>query len=609
MTDDATGAGGPEFDVERYLNVRSASAPSLGPDGRLAFLYDATGVPQVWTLDEPAAWPVQRTFADERVTFVDWSPERPELVYGMDEGGNERVRLYLLAPDGGPPVDLTRGSEAKHRWGGWHPDGDRFAFAANRRDEAAFDVYVQGRDERGTAARRVHETDGWFSVAGWSPDGDRLALVEATSSFDQDVFVLDPAAGDCEHLTPHEGDVRYGGVEWGPDGEGLYVVTDRATDTLRLERVAVADGTHEVVVDGGDHEVDGVAVARESGRLVYSRNVDGYAELTVGRLTAPTELTATTGPRLPEGVAGGVDWGPDGKRFACSVSGRRDNADVHVVEAATGESTRWTRAATAGVPRETFVAPGLVCYETFDGRSIPAFLSVPDDAPAGGTPVVVDVHGGPESQRRPSFAPVTQYLLSRGYAVFEPNVRGSAGYGRAYAALDDVDRRMHAVADLRAGAAWLAQQPVVDPDRIAVMGASYGGFMTLAALTTYPDVWAAGVDVVGIANFVTFLENTGSWRRSLREAEYGSLEEDRELLAAISPINRMDRIAAPLFVLHGANDPRVPVDEAHQVVAAARERGVPVRELIFDDEGHGFTKLANRVEAYTAVVEFLDEHV
>jgi dipeptidyl aminopeptidase/acylaminoacyl peptidase len=223
--------------------------------------------------------------------------------------------------------------------------------------------------------------------------------------------------------------------------------------------------------------------------------------------------------------------------------------------------------------------------------------------------VVVDVHGGPESQRRPGFNAVTQILCSRGYAVLEPNVRGSAGYGRRYASLDDVERRMDSVADLESAAEWLADHDLVDPDRIAVMGGSYGGFMTLAALTTYPERWAAGVDIVGIASFVTFLENTGDWRRELREAEYGSLDEDRALLEALSPLSRIDRIAAPLFVLHGANDPRVPVSEARQVADAAREQDVPVRELIFDDEGHGFSKLENRIEAYTAVVEFLDEYV
>ena len=234
---------------------------------------------------------------------------------------------------------------------------------------------------------------------------------------------------------------------------------------------------------------------------------------------------------------------------------------------------------------------------------------MPEDATDGETPVVVDIHGGPESQRRPSFHAVKQYFLNRGYAYFEPNVRGSSGYGREYTHLDDVENRMDSVADVEAAVEWLHDQPAVDPDRIVAMGGSYGGFMVLAALTEYPDLWAAGVDVVGIANFVTFLENTGDWRRELREAEYGSLEEDREFLESVSPINNIQDIAAPLYVLHGENDPRVPVGEAEQIADEAAEQGVPVEKLIFPDEGHGFTKLENRIEAYTSIADFLDEHV
>jgi dipeptidyl aminopeptidase/acylaminoacyl peptidase len=268
-----------------------------------------------------------------------------------------------------------------------------------------------------------------------------------------------------------------------------------------------------------------------------------------------------------------------------------------------------THASTAGIPRDSFVDARVVHYESCDGREIPALFSQPADSPADGAPVVVDVHGGPESQRRPGFAPLTQYFCSRGYAVFEPNVRGSSGYGRAYAALDDVEKRMDAVADLAAGHDWLAARADVDADRIAVKGGSYGGFMVLAAMTEYPERWAAGVDVVGIANFVTFLENTGEWRRELREAEYGSLADDRAFLESISPITNVDRIDAPLFVLHGANDPRVPVGEAEQIADQAREQGVPVEKLIFEDEGHGISKLENRIDAYTAIADFLDTHV
>ncbi|MFB6183275.1 MAG: prolyl oligopeptidase family serine peptidase [Haloarculaceae archaeon] len=596
------------YDLERYLGVRSAYGASLGPGGDVAFLMDTTGVPQVWTLDEPDGWPEQRTFGDERVTFGDYSPTRSELAFGRDAGGNERVQLFRLADDG-TVTNWTQRPGAKHRWGGWSHDGDRFAFASNRRDEAVFDVYVQGRDATGGDAEMVHEGDGWLGVAGWSPDDDRLLLSKAYSNFDQDLYVLDLNGGDVTHLTPHEGDVRYGSTQWSPDGEAVYLVTDDGADTLYMARLDVETLTVEPVVDGGEYNVDGVALDEETGRLVYSRNVEGYSELTVGELDGPTDVRTLSEPDLVGGVAGGVDFDEDAETFVCSASSRTANTNVHRVGVDDGESDRWTHASTAGIPPGTFRAADVVRYESFDGREIPAFLTLPAETPDGGAPVVVDVHGGPESQRRPSFSGLTQYFCSRGYAVFEPNVRGSTGYGKAYTHLDDVEKRMDAVADLKAGATWLTDRPDVDGDRLVVMGGSYGGFMVLAALTQYPDLWAAGVDVVGIANFVTFLENTGSWRRQLREAEYGSLDENRDLLEAISPINHVEDIAAPLFVVHGANDPRVPVGEAEQIVERAREQGVPVEKLIFDDEGHGITKRENRIDAYTRVVEFLNEHV
>ena len=591
-------------EIERYLNVRSAHSASFSPEGTLAFLMDTTGTPQVWTLETPGGWPDQRTFFDERVTFCSYSPEREELAFGMDEGGNERQQLFRLDPDG-TIVNWTAMPHAKHRWGGWDVAGERFAFASNRRDEAVFDVYVQGRDERGEDAHRIFEGDGWLSVAGWSPDDRTLALHEAHSSFDHDVYALDVETGERTHLTPHEGTVRYQSLTWGPDGS-LYLVTDEGSDLLYLARLD-RDGTLTPVREDPDWNVDGVALDEDTGRLVYSRNVDGYTDLTAGELT-DDGIHEFPKPVLPEGIAGGVSFGPDAEQFAVTATGDAHNANVHVVDVATGEDRRWTHAPTAGIPRSSFVASDLVRFESFDGREIPAFFTLPDDASEGSTPVIVDIHGGPESQRRPSFSALKQYFVANGYAFFEPNVRGSTGYGKAYTHLDDVEKRMDSVADVKAGVEWLHDHPAVDPDRITVMGGSYGGFMCLACLTEYPDLWAAGVDVVGIASFVTFLENTGSWRRELREAEYGSLEEDREFLESISPLNRADRIRAPLFVLHGANDPRVPVGEAEQIAEEAAEH-VPVEKLVFDDEGHGITKLENRIEAYSKVVEFLDEHV
>ncbi|QFU81574.1 S9 family peptidase [Natronorubrum aibiense] len=603
------------YEIDRYLNIRSAYGTSFGPEGdRLSFLMDTTGTAQVWTLEAPRAWPEQRTFYDERVTFASWSPECPELIFGMDEGGNERAQLFRLDAETGVIENLTAMPDAKHRWGGWSHDGERFAFASNRRDESVFDIYVQGRDEIGDEATLVYEGDGWLSLSGWSPDDSRLLVSQAYSNFDQDLYVLDLEADEpeLEHLTPHEGDIRYGSASWAPDGEGVYLVTDEGdADTLYLAYLDLENGALETVAEGDGWNVDGIALDDETGRFVYSRNVEGYTELTVGEFDAddPTDFETFPDPDLPGGISGGVSFDPDAERFALSTTGDTVNTNVFVVDVETGEAERWTDAPTAGIPRASFDESELVHVESFDGLEVPAFLTLPDDAEDGQTPVIVDIHGGPESQRRPSFSSVKQYFVDRGYAYFEPNVRGSAGYGADYAALDDVEKRMDSVADIEACVEWLHDHPAVDPDRIAAKGGSYGGFMVLAALTEYPDLWAAGVDVVGIANFVTFLENTGDWRRELREAEYGSLENDREFLEKISPTNNIERIEAPLFVLHGENDPRVPVGEAEQIAEKAEEQGVPVRKLIFDDEGHGFSKLENRIEAYSEIAAFLDEHL
>lgn len=616
------------YEFERYLNIRSAFGASFGPEGnRLAFLQDTTGVPQIWSLGAPLEWPDQHTFYEERVTFVSFSPENFELIFGMDEGGDERQQLFVLDLGDGTITALTdqpdakhrhgakrrdeprtRAARAKHRFGGWSHDGERFAFASNRRGQAVFDIYVQGRDETGSDAELVYEGEGWLTVGGWSPDDERLIVTESHSSFDQDIYVLDIDSGELTHLTPHEGNVRFQSTNWGPDGAGIYLVTDLDSDTLYLARLDAETGDLAVVEKGGEWNVDGVALDEKSRRIVYSRNVDGYTELTVGELAGETEIETFPEPDLPEGVAGGVSFDANGERFALSATGDTDNANVFVVNIETGDVERWTNAATGGIPQKRFSPSELVRFESFDEREIPAFFSLPEDAPENETPVIVDIHGGPESQRRPSFSPVKQYFLDRGYAYFEPNVRGSSGYGKEYTHLDDVERRMDSVADVRAGVEWLHSQPEISSEKIVALGGSYGGFMVLASLTEYPDLWAAGIDIVGIANFVTFLENTGDWRRELREAEYGSLEEDREFLESVSPINTIEAIEAPLFVLHGENDPRVPVGEAEQIAERAKEH-VPVETLIFEDEGHGFTKLENRIEAYTKIAAFLDEHV
>jgi dipeptidyl aminopeptidase/acylaminoacyl peptidase len=337
---------------------------------------------------------------------------------------------------------------------------------------------------------------------------------------------------------------------------------------------------------------------------------DGYSRLQLFDVAsgweARRELPA---PALPPGIILEARWSQDGAQLALTHSAANDTADVWVWDVAERVLWRATRSSLGGIPRASFIEPSLVRYPTFDGREIPAFLYLPRDRQPRGLPVVINVHGGPEGQVRPSFDPMIQYLVAQGYAVLAPNVRGSTGYGYEYQSLDDVRLRMNSVADLQYAVFWLRESGIADPKRIAVMGGSYGGFMVLSAITTYPDLWAAAVDIVGVANFVTFLENTGPWRRKMRESEYGSLEHDREFLEQISPIHYVDRITAPLLVVHGANDPRVPIGEAEQIVAALRSRSVPVEYMRFEDEGHGLVKRANKLVAYPAIARFLDKYL
>ncbi|MGB9963768.1 S9 family peptidase [Halobacterium hubeiense] len=595
------------YDIERYLNVRSAGGPTFGPAGELAFTLDVTGSSQVWRVDAPEAWPAQVTFHDERVAYASFSPTRDELVYAKDAGGDEFWQLHRLAADGSEDVALTDDPDAKHQFGGWSHDGDRLAYAANRREQGVFDVYVQGRDERGEDAAPLVEGDDYdmLAAAGWSPSDDRLLLHESHSNFDADLYVADVETGDVAHATPFDEDVQFSSVAWAPDGDGVYVCTNHGADTHYLGLLDPETGDVEEVVGGGDWPVESVAVHHDTGRLAYVRNVDGYSELALVD-AAGTTLDEHPEPDLLDGVVSGLSFDADGERVAVAASSPTENGNVYVVDVASGDARRWTDASTAGIPKETFREPELLHYESFDGLEVPAFLTLPDGD--GPHPVVVDFHGGPEAQRRPWFSGLRQYFADNGYAVFEPNVRGSSGYGTRYMNLDNVRNRMDAVKDGKAGVEWLADRDDVDEGRVVAYGGSYGGFMVLASLTEYPELWAAGVDVVGIANFVTFLENTGDWRREHREAEYGSLADDREFLESISPVNNADRIRAPLLVLHGANDPRVPVEEAEQIVEQAGEY-VPTEKLIFEDEGHGFTKLENKRTAYRAVVDFLDEHV
>lgn len=608
------------FSIERYLNIRGASGPSFSPDGRfVTFLSSITGVAQLWKVPVQGGWPVQLTFSTESVRGAHYSPRKHELIYSMDTGGNERTQLFRLHGVGGGTdhdigegwltEDLSRDPKAIHGFGGWSHDGERFAFSSNREDGSRFDIYVQKLGEK-EAKLLAKGPGGYYAPRGWSPDDRFLLVTRNESNVNQDLYTLEVETGKVRHLTPHEHPTQYESPCWSADGKFIYCTTthgpkDRQRDLSGLAEINLANGflTYRQTLD---REIERVAASPKGRWLAYQINTNGKSELVL------TDLKNKKGmrpPDLPLGVISDVEFSPDDSLLALVFSGPRHNSDLWIWDLENNKLRQLTHSSRAGIPFGQFVEPELIQYKTFDDKMIPAWWYPPSVKSDRLPPVIVYPHGGPESQTRPAFNPIFQFFLDRGYAILAPNVRGSSGYGTAFMNLDNTTKRMDSVKDLAHAAFWLRDEKKGDPKRLAVFGGSYGGFMVLAQVTHYPELWAAGIDVVGIANWVTFLEKTGAYRRAHREAEYGNLREHREFLEKISPINHVDKIKCPMMVIHGANDPRVPVGEAEQIVAALKKRSIPVEYLRYEDEGHGLAKLKNRLDAYPKMVAFLDKYL
>lgn len=603
------------YRLDQFLSARSAFGPRFSQDGsRLFFLSDMTGAPQLWSvrLDAEGRWPEPVAVSFDRVTGAWPAPTSQRLIVAADTGGNERTQLYLLERPGVTPRLLTHIPDAIHLFGGWRPDGRQIAYSSNERNARYFDAYLLDLE---TGERRcVYEGDGTFYASGISRDRQTLLLQEAGSAWEHAVYVCDLATGAARRLTPDAAPAvaRYRQLAWGADSRAAYCVSDQGRDFLGLAAIDTQTGDLRWLARP-EWDIDDFAVSPDGTRIAYQVNVDGYSEVWVHELASGTD----TAVPIPTGQAyepykwlPTFSWSPDSERLAFTFSAADKPASIYVTTPGTGSPRRVTDTWAGGLDLDDLATAELIHYPSFDGRQIPAFVYKPHGHRAdGAAPALFYMHGGPESQIRTMYNGVIQYFVHRGFVVIAPNVRGSLGYGTPYVHLDDVELRPDSVKDMAEAARWAARTGLAHPERLAVMGASYGGYMVLAALTSNPELWAAGVDIVGIANFVTFLENTGPWRRHHREVEYGSLERDRAVLDQISPIHKADRIVAPLMVIHGANDPRVPVSEAEQLVETLQARGRTVEYLRFEDEGHGLAKLKNRLAAYPQVADFLERHL
>ncbi len=600
-------------EVERMSRIGRCGSPSFSPDGeRLAVVCDLSGVPQVWTVSAAGGFPRMVTALEDQVGGVEWSPAGEWLAVSVAPGGGMNQQVYLARPDGTELRRITDGGRENNWLQGWSDDGTALILASNRDDPGSMDAFLY--ELEAGDLRKVYDLQGIGGLMDLSPDGRRGVLYQMVSRGDDDLFLLDLGSGETRPLTPHEGTATSGPAQLLPDGRAVYLVTDVDRDLHALARVRLGEdggpGSLEIVRARDDADLASLVVSDDGRTAALGWNAGGLTELEVLDLETG-EVTAR--PEPPAEIAGLAEFSSDGRRLALVVSGSTRPTDVWVYDleagARPGAWTQVTESPHPGVDLSSLVAPELVRYQAHDGLELSGWLYRPKGVGEEPVPYVLSFHGGPEGQERPFFRSDYQALLARGIGVFAPNVRGSSGFGKRFVNLDNGELRFDALRDIESSVRHLVSEGLADPARIGIMGGSYGGYMTLAGLAWYPELFAAGVDLFGMVSFATFFEHTEPWMAAISTVEYGDPETQAELLRRLSPLSRIERITAPTLVLHGANDTNVPLVEAEQVAAGLEERGVPVKLVVFPDEGHGFRKTENRVTSTVETVEWFERYL
>ncbi len=606
--------------LNRYQNVRSAAFRDWTEDGQGIYVATRFGdVRQIHRVDMPGGARRQITFYDEPIGGVQRQPHGSKLTFTQDAGGSEFSQIFMLDPSDGRTTMLTDG-ESRNGAVLWDRDGRRLAFQSTRRNGASNDVWLMDADDKDSARVVLESPDGsWWGPIEFSASGNKVLVLNYVSIADSRVHLLDL---DSESYPLLAGGDAGGGanfpVGFALDDEGYWLTTDRGGEFTQLAWQSDEPGSEIEIVTGDiPWDIGSVAISHDRRRIAFTANENGLSRIylmdAVSRQYRPIQ-------GIPTGIASGLTFSPDDSRIALTLNTPQTPSDTFVIELGGGpldygRLVRWTFSEVGGLNTDSFSAPELVEFPTFDTvdgalRQIPAWVYKP--AGKGPFPVVVSIHGGPEGQARPFFSSTYQmWLKNLGVAVVVPNVRGSAGYGKSYLALDNGFKREDSVRDIGALLDWIETQPDLDSSRVAVFGGSYGGYMVLASSVHYSDRLKATVDIVGISNFVTFLENTQDYRRDLRRAEYGDERDPamRAYLEKISPLNNVEQIDLPMLVVQGENDPRVPVTEARQMVAALRKQGLTVWYMNALNEGHGYRKKENRDIYQQAVVLFLQQNL
>ena len=590
---------------------RFMPALAFSPDGsEIAYSVNTSGQYNLWRQSSYGGWPYQLTLSSgQAVRQIVWSPDGTTIAFTADNDGDEFTKIYEIPATGGLPKPVAVTEQVQHFLADWSPDGSQLAFAANDRVPTDQDVIV--RETAGGDERTLME-GGLLQPVAWSPDGTRLLVVEAFSNTNMNVHLLETATGAATNLTEHEGEVLNVPVGWTADGSGFFFISDEGREFSALFFHDLASGDRATVA-APDWDIEDATISRDGRWLAWSVNEDGYSRLFLRDLGKGLDSPAVP-IAMPDGTLSGFALAPTGTMLGVLWAQPTHPTEVFVVDLETMTLHQITESALGGLDETTLVRPELIRYPTFDGREIPAWLyrPHPDTVPDGGkAPIVLSIHGGPEAQERPTYAYAGfyQYLLSRGIAILAPNVRGSTGYGKTYQKLIHHDWGGNELKDFEAAVQYLHGLDWVDRDRIAVYGGSFGGFATLSCVSRLPNYWAAAVDIVGPSNLVTFAKAVPpTWRRMMAQW-VGDPETEADFLMERSPITYVDQIVAPLFVIQGANDPRVVKPESDQIVAKLRARGIDVRYDVYEDEGHGFTKRENEQKAFRDMADFLEEHL
>ena len=596
-----------EASVARMASIDRAYGADFSPTGeRLSYLSSETGSPQVFIASADGSAPQQATFFDDQVGGAQWSPQGDVLAVSVAPGGGLNTQIYLASLDDAEPVLITAGGKVNNWLGEWSEDGRYLTYSSNVGGAGAMDAYLYDRETNDS--RLIAENQGIGFTAALSPDGARAVVWRMVSRGDTNLYLIDLATGEEQLLTAHDGVALSDNARFA-DNDTILISTNIDREMEALARIDIDEagraGAFQIVAARDDADLLSFDVSLDSGQAALLWNVAGQSELAFFDIAAGA---MTRGPELPAEIAGDLTYGPDGELLAMTVSGAASPMNVWTLSVSDGVFTQVTDSAHEGVDLASLVQPELVRYEAHDGLGLSGWLYRAPGADGPG-PIVLDFHGGPEGQERPTFNSTIQALLSRGISVFAPNVRGSSGFGKTFVNLDNGALRVNAVKDIKASADHMIAAGIADPEKIGIMGGSYGGYMVMAGLTEYPDLFAAGANLFGVVNFETFFANTEPWMAAISTVEYGDPVTQADMLRDLSPIHKVDRVVAPTIVLHGANDTNVPVVEAEQVVASLEERGVPVKYILFPDEGHGWRKTENRITSTVEIVRWFETHL